>query len=74
MLGSEKSRGYYLEMICADFLAGASLDNGNPNLLLNALSHLLQCLSAEEADAYQARFCESMVRGDSAEGPSSAPR
>src|SRR2546430_15414513 len=48
MLGSDKSRGYCLEMICADFLAGASLDNGNPNLLLNALSHLLQCLSAEE--------------------------
>jgi hypothetical protein len=25
MLGSEKSRGYCLEMICADFLAGAKL-------------------------------------------------
>jgi len=24
MLGSEKSRGYCLEMICADFLAGAN--------------------------------------------------
>src|SRR5947208_2118516 len=48
MLGSDKSRGYCLEMICADFLAGASLDNGQPELLLNALSHLLQCLSAEE--------------------------
>jgi hypothetical protein len=24
MLGSDKSRGYCLEMICADFLAGAS--------------------------------------------------
>lgn len=28
MLGSDKSRGYCLEMICADFLAGANLDNG----------------------------------------------
>src|SRR5246127_1211780 len=27
MLGSDKSRGYCLEMICADFLAGANLDN-----------------------------------------------
>src|ERR1039457_5367240 len=27
MLGTDKSRGYCLEMICADFLAGASLDN-----------------------------------------------
>src|SRR5438309_5860542 len=26
MLGSDKSRGYCLEMICADFLAGASLE------------------------------------------------
>jgi len=25
MLGSDKSRGYCLEMICADFLAGAKL-------------------------------------------------
>jgi hypothetical protein len=25
MLGSDKSRGYSLEMICADFLAGAAL-------------------------------------------------
>ncbi len=28
MLGTDKSRGYCLEMICADFLAGAHLDNG----------------------------------------------
>ena len=26
MLGTDKSRGYCLEMICADFLAGASLE------------------------------------------------
>jgi hypothetical protein len=30
MLGTDKSRGYMLEMICADFLAGANLDNDNP--------------------------------------------
>ena len=28
MLGSDKSRGYSLEMICADFLAGAGLEIG----------------------------------------------
>src|SRR5438874_4099207 len=33
MLGSDRSRGYCLEMICADFLAGASLDDGNPSVL-----------------------------------------
>jgi len=29
MLGSDKSRGYVLEMICADFLAGAALETDN---------------------------------------------
>jgi hypothetical protein len=38
MLGTDKSRGYCLEMICADFLAGASLDNGNPAMLLHSIS------------------------------------
>jgi hypothetical protein len=28
MLGSDKARGYCLEMICADFLAGADLETG----------------------------------------------
>ena len=34
MLGSDKSRGYCLEMICADFLAGAALETGEsePNI------------------------------------------
>jgi hypothetical protein len=27
MLGSDRSRGYCLEMICPDFLAGATLSN-----------------------------------------------
>ena len=37
MLGSDKSRGYCLEMICADFLAGANLGGGDSETLLNAL-------------------------------------
>jgi hypothetical protein len=32
MLGSDKSRGYCLEMICADFLAGAALGTGDSAL------------------------------------------
>jgi hypothetical protein len=39
MLGSDKSRGYCLEMICADFLAGANLQEGNPEALLLALGY-----------------------------------
>jgi hypothetical protein len=41
MLGSNKSRGYCLEMICADFLAGASLETGNQDALLSALTRLV---------------------------------
>ena len=32
MLGSDKSRGYCLEMICADFLAGANLEGREPSV------------------------------------------
>ncbi len=44
MLGTDKSRGYCLEMICADFLAGAHLDNGNPEILLNSISRYYKFL------------------------------
>jgi hypothetical protein len=30
MLGTDKSRGYCLEMICADFLAGANIEESGP--------------------------------------------
>jgi hypothetical protein len=48
MLGSDKSRGYCLEMICADFLAGADLDNGNPEVLLQSIVRLFKFLPGEE--------------------------
>src|SRR5450631_3728802 len=41
MLGSDKSRGYCLEMICADFLAGVSLETGNQDALLPAITRLV---------------------------------
>ena len=41
MLGSDKSRGYCLEMICADFLAGVSLEAGNQDALLPCLTRLV---------------------------------
>ena len=44
MLGSDKSRGYCLEMICADFLAGVSLETGNQDALLSALTRLVLVL------------------------------
>ena len=52
MLGSEKSRGYCLEMICADFLAGATLDNGNPEILLNSIRQLFKFLPGEQKQEF----------------------
>jgi hypothetical protein len=54
MLGSDKSRGYCLEMICADFLAGASLDGTRPEVLLNTLSTFFQFLPGEQRQAFAA--------------------
>ncbi len=48
MLGTNKSRGYCLETICADFLAGANLENGSTKSLLLALSRLFSLLPQPE--------------------------
>ena len=45
MLGSDKSRGYMLEMICADFLAGANIDRENPDALMLSLERLFILLA-----------------------------
>jgi len=50
MLGSDKSRGYCLEMICADFLAGANLQDGDPEALLLAVHRLVGMLPAEQKE------------------------
>ncbi len=48
MLGTDKSRGYCLEMICADFLAGASLEAGTEGMLFFALTRLTAALPAAQ--------------------------
>jgi hypothetical protein len=52
MLGTDKSRGYCLEMICADFLAGANLDNGNPEILLHSVSRFFKFLPRTQKQAF----------------------
>ena len=52
MLGTDKSRGYCLEMICADFLAGAHLDNGDPEILLNSISRYYKFLPGEQQQVF----------------------
>jgi hypothetical protein len=50
MLGNDKSRGYCLEMIYADFLAGVSLETGDLDALLSSLRRLLLSLSAPQRE------------------------
>ena len=52
MLGTDKSRGYCLEMICADFLAGASLESGNSEVLLQSALRFFKFLPGEERRSF----------------------
>jgi len=52
MLGTDKSRGYCLEMICADFLAGANLDSGQPDVLLASMTRFFEFLPAEQRQGF----------------------
>ena len=52
MLGTDKSRGYCLEMICADFLSEANLDNGNPEILLSSMTRFFKFLSGEQRQVF----------------------
>src|SRR5438034_3395973 len=61
MLGSDKSRGYCLELICADFLAGANLDSGDPDVLLRALSNFFKFLPGEQRQA-SAQFVTEKIQ------------
>jgi len=58
MLGTDKSRGYCLEMICADFLAGANLDNGNSQVLLQSVLRFFKFLPGEEKKAFLDHFAQ----------------
>jgi hypothetical protein len=57
MLGTDKSRGYCLEMICADFLAGANLDHGNPEILLLSMTRFFNLLPEQQKQT----FLESLI-------------
>ncbi len=52
MLGTDKSRGYCLEMICADFLAGASLESGNPEILLQSVMRVFKFLPDQDRHTF----------------------
>jgi hypothetical protein len=58
MLGSDRSRGYCLEMICADFLAGANLDHGDPEMLLFSMTRFFKFLPKEQRRRFVASLSE----------------
>jgi hypothetical protein len=53
--GTDKSCGYCLEMICADFLAGVNLENDDPTILLKSMSRFFKFLPGEQRQAFCAR-------------------
>jgi hypothetical protein len=59
MLGSDKSRGYCLEMICADFLAGANLENGNPKVLLCSMLRLFRFLPNSQKQEFLSEITQA---------------
>ena len=58
MLGSDKSRGYCLEMICADFLAGAHMDGTDPEVLLQSISGYYTFLPSAQRKAFLSSICQ----------------
>ncbi len=64
MLGSDRSRGYCLEMICADFLAGVNVENGSAEALLFSIQRLFNLLPHQQQQQFiaQLRFDDSSVQ------------
>jgi hypothetical protein len=56
MLGSDRSRGYCLEMICADFLAGAHACGGDPNVILEAVLRTYLLMTTEQQTGFLMRI------------------
>ncbi len=59
MLGSDKARGYCLEMICADFLAGSGTQENQFEVLVLSLERLYKTLPDERRD----QLCNRIKEG-----------
>ena len=57
MIGSDKSRSHALELICTDFLAGASADS-DPQLLYFSLKRLFHFLPPDDQRRFLAHAQE----------------
>jgi hypothetical protein len=49
---TDKGRGYCLEMICADFLAGANLENEDPTVLLQSMSRFFKSRPEDQRQTF----------------------
>ena len=59
MIGSDRSRGYCLKMICADFLPGANLDNTDPKTLLFSMTRFVNLLPEDQKQIFRANLGET---------------
>jgi hypothetical protein len=60
MLGSDKSRGYCLEMICADFLAGAHLqEDGDTDVLYLPFTRLYEMLPTDLQNRFHRQMSQA---------------
>jgi hypothetical protein len=60
MLGSDRSRGYCLELICADFLAGAGLHLENEQeILLLGLRRIFHMLPSAQQRRFLAELSQA---------------
>ena len=73
MLGSDRSRGYCLEMICADFLAGANLDSGDPETLLFSITRFFRLLPEGQKKAFFDTVGEKGPSTDTNDNPPPTP-
>lgn len=70
MLGSDKSRGYCLEMICADFLAGAAASTEDDDLLLRSLARYFSFLpEIKQREFLEATYAQHRKEPTSATEP-----
>src|SRR5438270_13756411 len=61
MLGSDRSRGCCLEMICSDFLAGANLDNGDPGTLLFSAMGFFRFLPQDQQQIFLQKLSQEVA-------------
>jgi len=59
LLVCDRSRGHCLEMICADFLAGANLDNEDPETLLFSMTRFFKFLPGAQREAFLGGLSEN---------------